>query len=340
MATFRPVRVYFEPAALEYPLGQEIWQRCLEMGIAAQKTPSHNRVSGIPGGDFAQRYRESKRTMVVGVRRKGDFQTSKPSADYALPLATGCPGHCQYCYLNTNLGARSYVRIYVNVADILAKAQRYVEEAASEIVSFDGSCTSDPLATESWTGALAQTIEFFAGLERGRFRFVTKFNEVDSLLKLKHNGHTRCRFSINAPFVAERFEKATPGMKPRLVAAAAIAKSGYPLGFLLGPIMHFANWQAAYRQLLVDLAQQLDPQPPDLHFELVTHRYTERAKKVINDVYPDNELPMDETERRFKWGQFGYGKWLYSAERMSEMRSFFSDTLHDLFPTAVIDYFV
>ncbi len=340
MLLFRPIRVYFEPASLEYDLGKQIWQQCLNLGITVMKTPSHNRVSGIPGADFAERYREAKRTMVVSVRRKGAFQTSKPSADYALPLATGCPGHCQYCYLNTNLGTRSYVRIYVNTDDILARAQHYIEEAGDKIVTFDGSCTSDPVATESWTGALAKTIGFFAKQKYGRFRFVSKFHVVNSLLNLNHAGHTRIRFSINAPFVAKQFEQATPSIKLRLAAAAQVAQSGYPLGFLIGPIMHYPRWQAEYSNLLIELARTLDAKPLDLHFELVTHRYTERAKRVINSVYPNNRLPMDETDRRFKWGQFGYGKYIYSTERMAEMRMFFYATLSELFPTATVDYFV
>ncbi|GAA3322092.1 hypothetical protein GCM10020331_040580 [Ectobacillus funiculus] len=52
------------------------------------------------------------------MRRTLKFDTSKPSAEYAIPLATGCMGHCHYCYLQTTLGSKPYVRVYVNLDEI------------------------------------------------------------------------------------------------------------------------------------------------------------------------------------------------------------------------------
>lgn len=40
----------------------------------------------------------------------------------------------------------------------------------------------------------------------GRLRFVTKYQHVEPLLQLKHNGHTRIRFSVNADYVIKNFE--------------------------------------------------------------------------------------------------------------------------------------
>ncbi len=82
---FIPKRVYFEPEALDYPLGQELKQRFSGMGIPIRLTGSHNRVTGIPGKTVAEGYREAKSTLVVGVRRGKDFQSCKPSAHFQLP---------------------------------------------------------------------------------------------------------------------------------------------------------------------------------------------------------------------------------------------------------------
>lgn len=99
---FIPRRVFFEPDALEYPLGKELKKLFTDMKAEIKYTSSHNRVIGIPGKNPQEAYFEGKRTLVVGVRRSLDFQTCKPSAHYQLPLVTGCPGKCEYCYLNTN----------------------------------------------------------------------------------------------------------------------------------------------------------------------------------------------------------------------------------------------
>ncbi len=63
---------------------------------------------------------------MVGVKRVGKFQSCKPSAHWQLPLLSGCVGNCQYCYLNTNLGDKPYVKINVNVEDILNQAQKNI----------------------------------------------------------------------------------------------------------------------------------------------------------------------------------------------------------------------
>jgi len=66
---------------------------------------------------------------------------------------------CQYCYLNTNLGRTPYVRIYVNVDEILDQAEGYVKARRPQDTVFEGSATSDPVAVEAWTGSLARAIE-------------------------------------------------------------------------------------------------------------------------------------------------------------------------------------
>ena len=106
-------------------------------------------------------YREAKRTLVVGVRKKVNFASCKPSAHYQLPLNTSCPGMCEYCYLATTLGKRPYLRVYVNIEEILAKAGDYMTQRAPEITVFEGAATSDPIPTEYLTGLLYKTIEFF-----------------------------------------------------------------------------------------------------------------------------------------------------------------------------------
>lgn len=158
--TFIPKRVYFEPEALEYPLGQKLKQRFKNMGIEIKNTTSHNRVTGIPGRTPQKAYMEGKRTLVVGVRRSKDFQTCKPSAHYQLPLVTSCPGKCEYCYLATNLGRKPYVRIYVNIEKILERALKYMEERYPKITIFEGAATSDPVLLEPYTGALEKAITF------------------------------------------------------------------------------------------------------------------------------------------------------------------------------------
>lgn len=111
-------------------LGREIHEKLLTPGVEILSTTSHNRVMGIPGDTELQVYAHAKRTLVVGVRKTLTFDTSKPSVEYAIPISTGCFGHCHYCYLQTTMGTKPYVRIYVNLDEIANRARRYIEERA------------------------------------------------------------------------------------------------------------------------------------------------------------------------------------------------------------------
>lgn len=338
---FKPKRVFFEQGALDYPLGEQLFSRFKNEEIPVSLLKSHNRVTGIPGKTPQQAYYEGKSTLVVGVRKSLDFATCKPSAHYQLPLVTSCMGKCQYCYLNTQLGKKPYLRIYVNIEDILAKAKKLIDDRQPEITLFEGAATSDPIPVESYTGALAQAIKFFADEPLGRFRFVSKFTDVDSLLDIKHNQHTTIRFSINSQSIISTFEQGTPRLDARIDTAKKINSAGYPLGFIIAPVFIYTNWQTDYHAMLETLAQALGGAgavPP--RFEIISHRYTLRAKQTILDIFPDTPLPMKEEDRQFKYGQFGYGKYLYPQEKRKQIGDFFEKEIQQLFPNAEIDYII
>lgn len=243
MEPFIPKRAYFERDALDYPLGRQIYEKMRELGVNIYFTGSHNRITGIPGKSPQEAYFEAKRTLAVGVRRSLDFASCKPSAHYQLPLVTSCQGECEYCYLNTTLGKKPYIRIYVNIDEILDRAKEYIAIRLPDTTVFEGSATSDPLPVEPYTGALKKTIEFFGKQEKGLFRFVTKFTNVDSLLDAEHCGKTTFRFSINSARIIINFEHRTPPLEERIAAAAKVATAGYPLGFIIGPIFHYPGWE-------------------------------------------------------------------------------------------------
>lgn len=427
---FVPERVIFEPQALDYPLGDRLYRQFHEQGLELGFASSHNRITGIPGRTRPEKFFRAKRTLVVGVRRSKEFTTCRPSAHYQLPLATGCPGLCEYCYLLTNLSRSPYIRIYVNLEEILDQAAVHIGHRLPDTTVFEGAATSDPLAVEPYSGSLARAIEFFAGQPRGHFRFVTKFDDVDSLLTVRHGGATRFRFSVNTEAVIRRFEHGTPSLPTRLAAARQVAEAGYPLGFMIAPIVasgstgaerrtsgnggadnpsrdgrsspdmgletsrgsqgqgrraassspwkqeqtvtdpivqydatgvvegacsapgdaegsgidmstaayDAADWEAEYGSLFRELAAFADI--PDLTFELITHRFTARAKCAIQELFPRTRLPLEETERRFQWGQFGYGKYVFQPELRQRVETFFRSALATHIPKAHLEYFV
>lgn len=337
---FVPDLAYFEPGALEYPKGAAILKWVQSQGIPYQMTTSHNRVTGLPGETELEKYKNAKRTLVVGVRKTLKFEQSKPSAEYAIPISTGCMGHCHYCYLQTTLGAKPYIRVYVNTDEILSAAKQYIEERVPEITRFEAACTSDPVGIEHITGSLADLITFMGKEQYGRLRFVTKFHHVDPLIGLEHNGHTRIRFSVNSDYVIQQFEPGTSRFEERIEAAAKIARSGYPLGFIIAPIIWYDGWEDGYAQLLERLSATLPADTQhDLTFELIQHRFTKTAKTIIEKRYPKSKLEMDIEKRKKKWGRYGQNKYVYPDEQQTALREFITERIFQHFPNSKIEYF-
>ena len=336
---FWPHRVYFEPEALNYPLGKELYGMFQRSKVNLHYTTTHNRVTGISGNSPTEKFDQAKKTLVIGVRRTLSFQSCKPSAHYQLPLVTGCPGRCHYCYLHTSLGRTPYLRVYVNIAEILEAAREYLKKMSPEIVYFEGSAVSDPLFAEPFTQAISSAVKFFAGEERGRFRLVSKLAAVEPFLGLNHRGHTHFRVSINHPEIIRRYEKGTSSLKKRITSLKKIMEAKYPAGIMIAPIFLEGDWKKDYQALFELLSEEMPAKTP-LTFELITHRFTRRARSNILKYFPHTELSMKEEQRRFKYGQFGYGKFVYPKEEWEEARSYFTSLVQNYFPDGKIEYFV
>ncbi|MFC4404758.1 spore photoproduct lyase [Gracilibacillus xinjiangensis] len=337
---FTPQLVYFEPKALDYPLGEKLMKKFKNMDMEIRYTTSHNQVRNLPGDNDFQKYRNAKSTLVVGIRKTLKFDTSKPSAEYAIPFATGCMGHCHYCYLQTTMGSKPYIRTYVNVEEIFDAAKNYMEERAPEFTRFEASCTSDIVGIDHLTHTLKDAIEFFGQSEYGKLRFVTKFHHVDHLLDAKHNGKTRFRFSINADYVIKYFEPGTSRLAQRIEAAGKVARAGYPLGFIVAPIYLHENWQEGYYHMFERLHDELpEDAKQDITFEFIQHRFTKPAKRVIEKNYPMTKLELDESKRRYKWGRYGIGKYIYKKEEEQEIKSELFKYMKEFFPNAALEYF-
>lgn len=328
--------------ALENPWGQRILQRVQSLGLSVEEL-SGNRVTGVRGDTERQTYATAKKTLAVAIAPPSALKLSPipPSADWQFHLAEGCPAHCQYCYLAGSLSGPPLIRVFANLPEILANTAHY--EQADQPTSFEVSCYTDPLGIEHLTGSLAECIRHFGTRPQGRLRWVSKFDHVEPLLDLPHNGHTRCRFSINAAPISRQMEGGTASVAQRLQAIRQLALprsqggGGYPVGLVIAPIMAIEDWPTHYSQLLDQVSETLDFDC-DLTFELITHRFTPKSKSVLQTWYPNSKLDLDESSRSTKRNKFGGLKFVYDADTMQDLRQFFEREIAQRFPQAELLY--
>ena len=340
MKLFQPKQVFFEENALDYPLGKTIYHHFSSANTPIQIVPARGRLPAFSkNANPQQHYLAGKQTLVVGVKRDLRMSTCKPSADFEFSIATSCPGGCEYCYLQTHLGKRPYVKVYVNLDEILSKIKDVSQTNAPEITTFEAASTSDPLAVEHITHSLAKTIEFFGGMEHARMRLVTKFDNVEPLLNLNHQKHTKFRFSLNTAGVIERFEHNTAGLTERISAAKKIAAAGYPIGFIIAPLFIYDGYESEYEKLFAQLADSLKDLAIAPTFELITHRFTKSAKKIILERFPNTKLDLNEGARRLKFGKYGLVKYIYPEKSYTRLKETITGFIKDSFPKAEIEYF-
>jgi spore photoproduct lyase len=344
-----PRRVVFTPAALAEPHGQRIYRRVRDLGLPVEELPS-NRLAGLRGASERETYRLAKSTLAVvnAPPSASKLRPIPPSADWQFPVAEGCPAHCQYCYLAGSLSGPPVVRAYANLPAILDNTMHYDPREGAP-ATFEASCYTDPLALEHLTGGLAECIRHFGARPNARLRWVTKFDGIDDLLGLPHNGRTRCRVSVNALPISRRFEGGAPPVAARLQALRRLALpperggGGYPVGLVIAPIMPIEDWEARYTELFDEIDGALDPEatlafPCDLTFELITHRFTPASKEVLLGWYPRTTLEMEEGARAAKVNKFGGAKYVYPAETMRTLRRFFEREITRRFPRARLLY--
>ncbi|MBP0444230.1 hypothetical protein J8J14_05510 [Roseomonas sp. SSH11] len=342
---WKPKRLLITPSALSWPQGAAMAERAAALGSEIVRLKA-DRLTGLPDN-----YRDAKTTMAVVVaspsRRRP--QPIPPSADWRFDLAEGCPAHCSYCYLAGSLAGPPIIRAYANLPEILPALPPLLGQGqvtsrnaarAAEGTTFEASCYTDPLGIEHITGSLAETIRFFGDWEaEAQLRFTTKYDAVGPLLALPHGRRTRIRFSVNAR-EAERFEGGAPRMPNRLRAMRKAAMAGYRIGLTVAPILNLPGWREAYDALLSDCAAALEGAPdPDLTVELITHRFTEGSREVLQGWYPGSTLEMDPALRTRKTTKFGSVKYVFPRELMGELRRELEASVARHLPGARVLYF-
>jgi len=103
--------------------------------------------------------------------------------------------------------------------------------------------------------------------------------------------------------------------------------------------MIYENWKSEYKELLNILKSELADFNNQITFELIQHRYTATAKKLILTRFPNTELDMNEETRQLKWGPYGKFKYVYPKEKSSEIKEYISELINTNFKNALIEYF-
>lgn len=329
-----PKKIYYEPAALEYELGQKLFQKF--QGVPWIPVESHNRIEELSGSENSK-FPEMKQYLIIGVRKTHQYVPNHKSSDFLVPYtSSGCSAMCLYCYLVCNYNKCSYLRLFVNREQMLAKIMKTAARADREL-TFEIGSNSDLVLENTITGNLEWTIEHFAKSEKGFLTFPTKFDFVEPLLKLDHRGRTVVRMSVNPSEVIRRVEFGTSPLDARIDAVNRMCDAGYPVGLLIAPVILMENWEQQYADLLKTLSENLSEKVKKKMFvEIIFMTYSFVHRAINNEAFPNAVELYDKAAMTGR----GRGRYCYKPAVRGEAERFLTSEFAKYFDTDKILYIV
>lgn len=308
--------VCFEPAVLEYPLGQELRRKY--GNLPWTEIESHNRIPQFQSAENKS-FPLLKKKLIVGVRKTHKYVENHKVSDFLVPYtSSGCSAMCLYCYLVCNYNKCSYLRVFVNREQMMEKLIRTAEKSERPL-TFEIGSNSDLILENGVTGNLPWTIERFASEGKGKITFPTKFGSIEPLLPLEHGGKTIFRMSVNPTEVIRRIELGTSPLRERVEAVNAMCEAGYPVGLLLAPVIFVPDWKRAYSQLIDELADTLSEKVKQTGFiEIIFMTYSFVHNAINTDAFP-NALQLYQKEQMTGRGK---GKYVYREALRAEGEAF------------------
>lgn len=191
---------------------------------------------------------------------------------WQLVPASGCPFQCAYCFLQTTTifrvnKAALMGLIYRNWQDMMDEVRRWLECPTPRMLIVgelqDGLAFDNAYAAVTGKPLTHHLIPLFAAQDRHRLIFLTKSTLVKHALALQPTPQVVFSWSVNAEYVARRWEHGTPRPKSRFKVAEMMQKAGWPIRFRLDPMIPYQDggddWRSGYAEA-IDAINALKPE--------------------------------------------------------------------------------
>lgn len=285
MKMFIPNRILYEKDIVNYELGKELLEKYKE--VPKKIIESHNNIEEMRKKENSE-FPRMKKDLIIGIRKTHKFVENHKVSDYLVPYtSSGCTAMCLYCYLVCNYNKCAYLRLFVNREQMLEKIIRTAQKSEKNL-TFEIGSNSDLVLENTITNNLVWTIENFANSNKGLLTFPTKFDMVDDLLPLNHNGKIIIRMSVNPQEVINKVEFGTSRLKNRIEAINKLKKAGYKVGILIAPVVLIENWKNLYSELIKYLYENLSEDVKnETFFEIIFMTYSYVHKAINSEAFPN-----------------------------------------------------
>ncbi len=331
---FKPKKIYYEKEIEDYELGRELLKKYED--IPKIIIDNHNNIQEMRSKQNSD-FPDMKRNLIIGTRKTHKYQENHKVSDFLVPYtSSGCVAMCMYCYLVCNYNKCAYMRLFVNREQMLEKIIKTSNNSSKEL-TFEIGSNSDLILENTITNNLVWTIENFANSYKGFLTFPTKFDMVDPILPLQHNGKIIVRMSVNPEEIINKVEFGTSRLNDRINAINKLKEAGYKVGIIIAPVIFTDNWEELYLELIKTLSEKLSNKVKmDVFFEIIFMTYSYVHDKINTEAFPNAINLFDKEKMRGR----GRGKYMYKDEFRKNGEMFFRRELKKYFDGNKILYIV
>ena len=333
---FIPDAIFYEENIKNYELGKILLKKYRNQKISMRIIESHNNIEEMRKKENKE-FPKLKRNLIIGIRKTHKYVENHKVSDYLVPYtSSGCTTMCMYCYLVCNYNKCSYLRLFVNREYMLEKIRKTADKSDKNLV-FEIGSNSDLVLENTITGNLEWTIENFKNSKKGKITFPTKFDMVDPILDLEHNGKVIIRMSLNPEEIINKVEFGTSRLKNRIEAINKLVEAGYKVGILIAPVILVENWKELYENLLKEMMNNLSIKTKkQVFFEIIFMTYSYVHNAINHEAFP-NAIELYNKDQMTGRGR---GKYAYKTELKEEAKKYLLELMKKYFPNNEIKYIV
>lgn len=329
-----PDKIFYEPSALNYELGSYLKEKYKDKAWISIE--NHNNIEQLRTNSNKE-FVKMKQHLIIGIRKTHKYTPNYKVSNFLVPYtSSGCSAMCLYCYLVCNYNKCSYLRLFVNREQMLSKLIK-TANSYQDNLTFEIGSNSDLVLENTITKNLEWTIEEFGKNKKGFITFPTKFDMVEPLLRLNHNGRTIIRMSVNPEFIIKKIEFGTSSLKNRINALNQMCDAGYKVGLLIAPVVLTENWKKHYSELIKQLSDELSAKVKnELFIEIIFMTYSFVHNAINSEAFP-NAIKL--YDKSIMTGR-GMGKYCYRENIRIEAEQFLRNKLSENLGNIPIIYIV
>ncbi len=291
-----PQKVYVTREIERLPLTQRVLEKTRHIPVEFIKNPRDLIETVLMSRDPVG---EGKKLLLV-THQKGGYVKPCPCTPkyigcnyFIINTELNCPLDCSYCILQLYL-SNPLVTIHANAQELWQQLDGFLHRNRRRRIRIGTGELGDSLALDHVTARSTELISYFASHPNAFLELKTKTVNIENILKHKPPQNAVIAWSLNSHKVALEEEIGAPSVRSRIMAARAVSRAGYRIGFHFDPLILYEGWEDGYAEVIDDLMAQTDGGEKIAWISLGSLRFPPALKPVMQKRFAKTKIIYEE----------------------------------------------